>query len=97
MGALKIVYRREALSSITKTYDWYTFHMGKGAAQSFIDGILGTVELLSRMPTVGTKDERFSTQKTTYYSFLSHPRYRVVYRYTKRCLYIVAIRATRMK
>lgn len=35
--------------------------------------------------------------KTKYYSFLSHPKYRIVYRFTKTNLYIVAIRATMMK
>ncbi len=49
------------------------------------------------MPTVGRLDERRSTPKTKYYSFLSHPKYRIIYRFTKTRLYIVAIHATMMK
>ena len=44
----------------------------------------------------GKIDEKMSTSKNTYYSFLSHPKYRIVYRYTDTDLYIVAIRATQM-
>lgn len=55
------------------------------------------IDTLAQMPTIGTLDERRSTPQTKYYSFLSHPKYRIVYRFTKTTLYIVAIRATMMK
>lgn len=32
-----------------------------------------------------------------YYSILVHPKYRIIYRFTKTTLYIVAIHATMMK
>lgn len=37
------------------------------------------------------------TKAAKHYSFLSHPKYRIIYRFTKTNLYIVAIRATMMK
>lgn len=46
---------------------------------------------------MGTLDERRSTDQTKYYSFLSHPKYRIIYRFTKTTLYVVAIHATMMK
>ena len=49
------------------------------------------------MPTMGTLDERRSTSKIKYYTFLSHPKYRIIYRYTNTTLYVVAIHATMMK
>lgn len=52
--------------------------------------------VIAQMPTVGRIDEKMSTSKSTYYSFLSHPKYRIVYRYTDTELYIVAIRAIQM-
>lgn len=52
---------------------------------------------LTHSPGIGTLDERRSTAKTKYYSFLSHPKYRIIYRFTKTTLYIVAIHATMMK
>ena len=47
------------------------------------------------MPSIGRKDDSYKG-KQQYYSFLSHPKYRIVYRYTDTTLYIVAIRATMM-
>ncbi len=97
MGTLKIIIRKEALSFIDEVALWYQFEMGKRAAQHFIDGVWNTINTLAQMPTIGVLDERRSTEKKKYYSFLSHPRYRVIYRYTKTRLYIVAIQATMMK
>lgn len=67
------------------------------AAMNYFNGIMDTVETLAQMPTIGRVETRFSKGKTSYYSFLAHPKYRIVYRYTQRTLYIVAIRATMMK
>ena len=58
---------------------------------------MDAVETLAEMPTIGRIDTRFSKGKTIYYSFVVYPKYRIVYRYTQRTLYIVAIRATMMK
>ncbi|MBR6590454.1 MAG: type II toxin-antitoxin system RelE/ParE family toxin [Bacteroidaceae bacterium] len=58
---------------------------------------MDAVETLAQMPTIGRIDTRFSKGKTIYYSFVVHPKYRIVYCYTQRTLYIVAIRATMMK
>lgn len=52
-----------------------------------------TVELLSRYPEIGTPDIVYSD----YYSFLIHPKYRLVYRFNKTTLYVMAIRATQQK
>lgn len=56
-----------------------------------------TQKSFEHSPSIGILDEQYSTEKMKYYSFLLHPKYRIVYRFTKKTLYIVAIRATMMK
>ncbi len=97
MGTLNIIVRNDALHFIEKTTEWYAHEMGTQAAKHFVDGIWNTIKTLSYAPNIGILDERRSTAKIKYYSFLSHPKYRIVYRFTKTTLYIVAIRATMMK
>ena len=97
MGDLRIVVRKEALSFIEKTAEWYDYTMGRKAELHFVTGIYETINRLAKFPDIGTLDERRSTEKVKYYSFLSHPKYRVLYRFTQRTLYIIAVRATVMK
>lgn len=73
MGTLKIVVRKEALSFIEKTTEWYDHTMGRKAALHFVTGIYETINRLAKFPGIGTLDERRSTDKIKYYSFLSHP------------------------
>ena len=95
MGSLKIVVLKRALHAIEKTTEWYQINLNLTAANHFKEGIYHTIEVLSRMPSIGRKDESIKGNHT-YYSFLAHPKYRIVYRYTDSTLYIVAIRATMM-
>lgn len=97
MGHLKIIWRSDALTFLDHTSKWYETHMGYKAGLHFVQGVYDTVETLSHSPQIGTFDEVNSTAKTKYYSFLSHPKYRIIYRFTKTRLYVVAIRATMMK
>ena len=97
MGIREIKWNKRATDRFIDILRWYQEECGPLFAQKFYSGILNTVELLAKMPTVGRLDERRSTPKTKYYSFLSHPKYRIVYRYTKTRLYIVAVHATMMK
>lgn len=52
---------------------------------------------LALSPCIGTIDVVFSTGKIKNYNFLLHPKYRIIYRFTKKTLYVVAIRATMKK
>ena len=96
MGIRKIRWSRKATSSFLSILKWYQEERGKSFATKFYVGILNTIDLIAQMPTIGKIDETMSISKNTYYSFLSHPKYRIVYRYTDTDLYIVAIRATQM-
>jgi plasmid stabilization system protein ParE len=71
--------------------------MGNDAAMNYFKDVIETVETLAKMPTIGREEKSFSKGKNNYYSFLVHPKYRIVYRYTQRTLYIVTIKATMMK
>lgn len=57
--------------------------MGVKVALLYLDGIADTLNTLAHSPQIGTLDERRSTDQTKYYSFLSHPKYRIIYRFTK--------------
>ncbi len=96
MATLKVVVRKRAWLFIQKTADWYLYNMGKKASHHFVEGVMSTIDTLSQMPTIGIHDERRSTEKRKYYTFLTHPNHRILYYYTNKHLYIVAIRATKM-
>lgn len=97
MEVRKIVWSRKAVQNYTHTFLWYRQECGEQFAQKFFHGILDTIDMLAKMPTIGTIDFLSGTNKKPYYSFLAHPKYRIVYRFTNKTLYIVAIRATAMK
>ena len=94
---MRIVWNKRAYERFLQISAWYAGNMGQQAALKFERDTLATVELLSRQPGIGMLDERRSSGERKYYSFLSHPLYRIVYRYTEDTLYVVALRATRMK
>ena len=96
MGIRKIRWSKKFTSSFLSILKWYQEERGQSFATKFYIGILDTVDLIAQMPTIGRLEEKISTSKMTYYSFLSHPKYRIVYRYTDTEIYIVAIRATQM-
>ena len=96
MGIRKIRWSKKFTSSFLSILKWYQEERGQSFATKFYIGILDTVDLIAQMPTIGRLEEKMSTSKMTYYSFLSHPKYRIVYRYTDTEIYIVAIRATQM-
>ena len=97
MGTLNIIIRKRALNTIRKVTEWYESEVNNTAAQHFVEDIYDTISTLSHSPLIGILDEQYSTEKMKYYSFLLHPKYRIVYRFTKQTHYIVAIRATMMK
>lgn len=97
MEKLKIEWSRLALRQTEEIARWYRQKMGQKAMLKFINGIYDTVEILSYSPRIGILDERRSKGERKYYSFLSHPHYRVIYRFTENTLFVVALRATRMK
>ena len=92
---MRIVWYKRAYERFLQVSVWYAENMGQQAASKFEKDILALVELLSKQPGIGMLDERRSTEERKYYSFLSHPLYRIVYSYTEDTLYVVAIRATR--
>lgn len=96
MGIRKIRWSKKSTSSFLSILKWYQEERDQSFATKFYLGILNTVDLIAQMPTIGRLEEKISTSKMTYYSFLSHPKYRIVYRYTDTEIYIVAIRATQM-
>lgn len=97
MGIRKIVWSDKASDRYLQILQWHQEERGKQFASKFFKGILDTIDTLAKMPSIGVLDKHRSTSKLKYYTFLSHPKYRIVYRYTTTTLYIVAIHATMMK
>jgi plasmid stabilization system protein ParE len=97
MGALQIKWGKRAQIRFDDIAAWYTRNLGQKAALNFASGIYDTLETLSHSPKIGIIDQRHSTVKIKYYTFLSHPKYRIIYRFTKTTLYVVTIHATLMK
>ncbi|MDE7073461.1 MAG: type II toxin-antitoxin system RelE/ParE family toxin [Odoribacter sp.] len=97
MGTLKVIIRKRALHTIEKVAEWYNAEVNPRAARHFVDDVHDAVVRLSQSPLIGTLDENYSTKKVKFYSFLLHPKYRIVYRFTQKTLYVVALRATMKK
>ncbi len=95
MGLHKIVWSKQAQKRFLQILIWYKQERGNDFANKFYKGIYSTIDTIASMPTIGTIYK--TSDNRTYYSFLSHPSYRIVYRFTKNTLYIVAIRATAMQ
>ncbi len=97
MGIRRIVWKERAKQSHIKIARWYRDYLATSAAQQYLQGMEQTINVLAKMPSIGTINHQLSTEKTTYYEFVAHPRYKITYRFTSRTLYIVGIRSTLMK
>lgn len=97
MAALKIKWSKTFLRQNDAIAHWYLMRMGKGAMLKFVTGMKDAVWVLSHSPQIGTLHERYCDREKIYYSFLAHPHYRIIYRFTAKTLYVIAIYDTRMK
>jgi len=97
METLKIKWSKLALRQNDEIARWYQNRMGQKAMLKFLNDIEDTARLLSCFPQMGILDERRSKARLKYYSFLFHPHYRIIYRYSKDTLFVIAIHATRME
>ena len=97
MKPLRIVWKKQALQRVDEIADWYEGYMGGTPARHFLQGISETVRTLSGSPYIGRLDERRSTTKVRLYSFVAHPKYKIVYYFNTRSIYIVTVHRTLMK
>ena len=97
MEQLKIIWKRRALLRVSEISTWYFDTLGITAARHFLQGIDETINLLSKNPQMGVIDKRRSTSTINYYSFVAHPKYKIVYHFNSRTIYIVTIHRTLMK
>lgn len=95
--SLRIIWKRQALHRVDEIASWYENNMGKTAMRSFLQGVADTVTTLSHSPNIGKLDERRSTQRRKLYSFVTHPKYKIIYYFTSKTIYIVTIHRTMMK
>lgn len=91
MDALKIVWKRRALSHVETIAQWYKENMGLTAERHFLEGIQSVVNIISKMPTIGTPYVSHNVKNKNYFSFVAHPKYKIIYYYTSKHLYIVTI------
>ena len=88
MENLKVKWHKHSQSQFDRIATWYSCNMGAKAAMNFSEDVRRTVMLLSHSPRIGVLEKRRSTVKTKYYSILVHPKYRIVYRFSKTTVYI---------
>ncbi|MBO4565527.1 MAG: type II toxin-antitoxin system RelE/ParE family toxin [Bacteroidaceae bacterium] len=94
---LRIIWKRQALHRVDEIASWYENNMGRTAMHSFLQGVANTVSTLSHSPQIGILDERRSTPRRKLYSFVTHPKYKIIYYFTSKTIYIVTIHRTMMK
>lgn len=97
MEKLNIKWSKTFIRQNDAIASWYLMTMGKKAKLKYITGMEDTIRTLSYSPEIGRLDERRSQGEIKYYSFLAHPHFRIIYRFTTRTLYVIAIYDTRMK
>lgn len=97
MGRRIIKWSKRSITSRDKIAEWYLHEMGQHAVTKFLKDLYSTAESIADMPTIGIYDEVCSTEKRKYYSVMIHPKYRLIYRYTSRTIYITGIRSNLRK
>ncbi|HIX86246.1 MAG TPA: type II toxin-antitoxin system RelE/ParE family toxin [Candidatus Parabacteroides intestinigallinarum] len=96
MEALTIKASKTFLRQHDAISEWYATQMGQKALLKYLDDLESTIRDLSRFPRMGIIDERRTKDKRKYYTFLLHPHYRIVYRFTRATLYLITFQAIRM-
>lgn len=91
MGVRKIEWGRRAFSQFIQIVNWYEQTCGMIFSDKFYKGIHDTLDIIAQTPTIGIIDERRSSGKHVYRSFLAHPKYRIIYRYDDNNIYVTAI------
>lgn len=91
MDALKIIWKKRALSRVETIAQWYEENMGYTAERHFLQGIQEVVDTLSQMPTMGKPYSGKTSRRIKYYSFVAHPKYIIIYYFTSKSIYIVTI------
>ncbi|WP_276865079.1 type II toxin-antitoxin system RelE/ParE family toxin [Mediterranea massiliensis] len=97
MGRWRVIWNKRAQERFEQIASWYTLNMGPQSAKEFAKDVYDVLNTLSHSPLIGTVDQRRSTENRKYYSFLVHPKYRVIYRLTSTTLYVITFRSTVMK
>lgn len=97
MEKLVVKWNRSAYLQMIHISAWYRENVALKAASSFVSSIYKAIEKISVYPTIGMLDRKRSNAKYTYHSILLHPKYRLIYRVSKRTVRIVAIQCNQMK
>ncbi len=98
MEEFKIKWSKKAFLQYQIIAKWYYVNVCPKAASSFVNGIFETLIKVSKNPTIGMPDVRYNKKRSVQYrSFLSHPKYRIIYRVTKTSIRIVAIQCNLME
>lgn len=94
MEALTIKWTKIALKQNINIAEWYRINLGQKAASHYMHDVERTILLLAKFPRMGQPEVYKISSKRDYYSFLIHPKYRVIYYFTETTLCIQAFRCT---
>ena len=89
-----IKWQTNAKRHLKSLFDYYRDHASETVALGLRETVIGYVERLEDFPTIGRKDDEFSTPDTQYYFLIvkwSKRTYRVYYLYENDICSIMAI------
>ena len=89
-----IKWQTNAKRHLKKLFDYYREHASETVAVGLVKTIMGDVERLENFPTMGIRDDEFSTTNTQYYYLIikwSKRTYRAYYLYENDICSIQAI------
>lgn len=92
----EVVWSTRAIGQRFIISEWYKNKLGEIASTHFNNDLNNTIDAISAMPTIGTYSDKFSSNKYQYYTIPIHKKYILIYRYTSKIVYILAIRSTLM-
>lgn len=96
MDERRLKWTSEAFKQYANIVEWYSINVGKKAASSFVKSVMYANEQMMKYPTIGMLDKKRTNTKYEYRSYLIHPKYRIIYRISKRIIGIVAIHCNLM-
>ena len=90
MDERKLKWTRKAFKQYASIVQWYSINVGKQAASSFVKSVMYANEQMLKYPTIGMLHRERTNSRYEYRSYLIHPKYRILYRISKKIVGVVA-------
>lgn len=91
MGHRTVKWNKSAVKRSREIGEWYFRELGFVAGHKYMQSVKKAEEQIAAMPSIGQKCGREG-----YRTIVVHPRVKMLYRYTRSTVVIVALYSTRM-